>query len=148
MGWSTDGHLLSIGYESRTVDELIQVLRRAKVQVLVDVRLNAISRKRGFSKTALAMALRDAGIEYRHERSLGNPRDNREAFRRGEEAARQRYRRHLENGASPRRDEIVNLARSKRVALFCYEQQHDECHRSCIIDSALEAAPELRLVKL
>ena len=39
------------------------------------------SRKRGFSKTSLTAALAAAGIGYRHETELGNPPENRDAFR-------------------------------------------------------------------
>ncbi len=148
MGTRGGGQLLSIGYEQRTIDELVAILIENEVQVLVDVRLNAISRKPGFSKTALSTALFDAGIEYRHERRFGNPKDNREGFRRGHAAARRRYRNHLDNAVGETRDEIIDLAEAKRVALLCYERQHSECHRSCITDWALAAAPDLSLVEL
>ncbi|SEM69999.1 DUF488 domain-containing protein [Nonomuraea pusilla] len=49
-------------------------------ELLVDVRLTPISRKRGFSKTALATALAAAGIACRHMRALGNPKWNRAGF--------------------------------------------------------------------
>ena len=55
--------VVSVGYEGRSVEELVQVLRAEDVAVLVDIRLTPISRKRGLSKTALTRALRDAGIE-------------------------------------------------------------------------------------
>ena len=80
--------LVSVGYEGRSVDELIAVLRRYDVSLLVDVRLNAISRRPGFSKRALAEALHAAGIEYRHAPELGNPKENRAAFRAGHPDAR------------------------------------------------------------
>ena len=46
--------IVSVGYEGRSVDELVDALVDAGVSVLVDVRENAISRKRGLSKRALA----------------------------------------------------------------------------------------------
>jgi uncharacterized protein (DUF488 family) len=55
--------IVSIGYERRDIDELVELLRSEQVELLVDVRLNAISRKRGFSKTALTTALNAAGIQ-------------------------------------------------------------------------------------
>ena len=118
------------------------------VDILVDVRLNAISRKKGFSKSALAGVLAEAGIGYRHERELGNPKDNREPFRRGLKSARDRYVRHLGNGAGPVYDELVALAQTVRVALLCFERDHIECHRSCITDGALQADPSVVLLKL
>lgn len=73
--------IVSVGSEGRSVDELVDALADAGVSVLVDVRENAISRKRGLSKRALAEKLQARGITYVHEPTLGNPRDNRDGFR-------------------------------------------------------------------
>lgn len=140
--------IVSIGYERRDVAEVVALLSDHEVDVLVDVRLNAISRKRGFSKTALASALQEAGIEYRHERELGNPKDNRDAFRRGVEAARDRYRRHLSNGASAVYDAVIELADTSTVALLCFERDHHQCHRSCITDAAQANNGQLDVLRL
>lgn len=128
--------IYSVGYERRTIHELITLLDQYQIVVLVDVRLNAISRKQGFSKTALRKALEDADIGYIHKRHLGNPKDNREDFRQGSHSARQRYIEHLKNGASSAYQEIIEIAQAKRTALLCYERNHDECHRSCILAEA------------
>lgn len=140
--------LVSIGYQERNIEEIVSLLVENGVEVLVDVRLNAISRKRGFSKTALSDALAQAGIAYRHERELGNPRDNREPFRQGRASARNRYLAHLSNGASHACDEVAALAATTRVALLCYERDHVSCHRSCIVDTAQARDPSLRVVKV
>ena len=60
------GQLIGVGYEGLTISEYIQVLRDLQVSTLVDVRLNATSRKPGFSKTRLKGYLADAGIPYLH----------------------------------------------------------------------------------
>ena len=122
--------IVSVGYQERSVGELIDVLRQGEVEVLVDVRLNPISRKPGFSKNPLSQALAEAGISYRHERELGNPRENRDPFH------RERYEAHLREGGSAVYAELMELARSVRIALLCYERRHRDCHRSCILDLA------------
>ena len=60
------GDLCTVGYERRTVDELITTLTRAAVEVLVDVRLTPLSRKPGLSKNRIATRLYAAGIDYLH----------------------------------------------------------------------------------
>lgn len=142
------GALLSIGYEGRSLIEIVNLLLEHEVDVLVDVRLNAVSRKPGLSKTALSDALTSAGIEYLHERELGNPRDNRDEFRQGRKAARNRYLRRLSNGGLSAFSNTVDLAQTKRVALFCYERTHLECHRSCIAEKATRDDPSVELVEL
>lgn len=140
--------IASIGYERRTIDELVEMLLREGVEVVVDVRLNAISRKKGFSKTALSDALSDSGIEYRHERALGNPKDNRDPFRLGLPSARRRYSDHLSNGASGAYTAVVDLARNAPIALLCFERDHAQCHRSAILDRAQREDPELVVAEL
>lgn len=142
------GTIVSIGYEGRDFDEFLAVLRRNRVEVLVDVRLNPISRKKGFSKTALSAALADAGIEYRHVRELGNPKENRDLFRNGQAAlGRQVFLAHLNNGSRSAYDEVVELALTRRIALLCVESDDRECHRGCITDQAQDENPALSVVR-
>ena len=135
--------VVSIGYQQRSLEDLLELLQSYNVDMLVDVRLTPISRKRGFSKTALSNALSAVGIEYRHERELGNPKDNRDHFRRGLKAARDRYTNHLTNYAAAAYSRVVELVRSKRIALLCYERDHSACHRSCILELAKRDYPHL-----
>ena len=46
--------LFTIGYEGATVPALLETLREARVELLVDIRAVANSRRPGFAKTALA----------------------------------------------------------------------------------------------
>jgi uncharacterized protein (DUF488 family) len=131
----------SVGYEGRTVDAFVADLTARNVEILVDVRLNAISRRRGFSKTALGKELAAAGIEYRHLRALGNPRDNRPAFGGdGVEAGRAVYRELLDAPAAAAEfEQLTELASSRKVAVMCFESDEIRCHRKVIIDALLTA---------
>jgi len=132
----------TIGYQDRTVDELIDVLRSARVKILVDVRLTPLSRKAGLSKNGLAARLRDAGMDYVHLRQLGNPRDNRNALRRGDKAAVARYQDVLRTPEGQAAlDQLLRLARQHRVALMCFEREAAECHRSMVADALSEIEP-------
>ena len=51
--------LATIGYEASTQDAVIARLKAAGVELLVDVRAVAASRRAGFSKTVLAASLAD-----------------------------------------------------------------------------------------
>jgi uncharacterized protein (DUF488 family) len=60
------------GHGTRTSEELVEMLRRARVQTLVDVRRYPGSRRNPqFNRDALAKALEAAGIRYRHVEALG-----------------------------------------------------------------------------
>ena len=67
----TPSQLLTIGYEGRTLESYLNALLQASVTVLCDVRRNAISRKYGFSKNALARACDGVGNRYEHLPELG-----------------------------------------------------------------------------
>ncbi|WP_382304057.1 DUF488 family protein [Herbiconiux sp. UC225_62] len=129
-----------IGYEGLTLDAFVSKLRINSIDTLVDVRLNAISRKRGFSKRALSEALEAAGITYVHLPALGNHRDNRAGY--GElrtdlaQEVRDRFRAVLQSEAAVAALELVaDLARDKNVALFCYEYDEQHCHREQVLDA-------------
>ncbi len=145
--YNGDGTLVSIGYEGKTVGDLVAQLLGQDVRVLVDVRLTPLSRKPGLSKTKLAAALRAAGIEYVHHRALGNPKDNRAGFRAGEPESLARYREVLDTtDASDALAHVCELLDGGAVALLCFEHDHAECHRNIVVDRVLETRPNAAVV--
>ncbi|MGH8886271.1 MAG: DUF488 family protein [Egibacteraceae bacterium] len=141
--------LYSIGYEGRTIKQFVETLQLAGVDVLVDVRLTAVSRKPGFSKTRLSESLAVAGIDYVHERLLGNPKDNRDAFRGDDlEAGRRRFAKVLSNGSSDALDRLVVRACDAKVAVLCVERDSSRCHRQVITEAAQDLRPSLIVVDL
>lgn len=141
------GTLVSIGYEGKTVDDLVDQLLEQGVRVLVDVRLTPLSRKPGLSKTKLSKALAAAGIGYVHHRALGNPKDNRAGFRAGEPESHARYRDVLKTAAAT--DALAHVSElldSGVVALLCFEQDHAECHRDIVVRQLMKARPDAAVV--
>lgn len=140
--------IYTVGYEKRDLASFIELLRLHGVERLIDVRLTPLSRKPGFSKTKLGEALAQVGIGYLHLRELGNPADNRDAFRAGDHGAVQRYRAKLDNGSRPAVEQVVDLAREQDVAMLCFEREHASCHRHVIADLAQEMEPGLVVIPL
>lgn len=135
--------IVSVGYEGRTIEAFVADLQRVGVRTVADVRLNAVSRKAGFSKTRLKEALAAAGIGYRHLRSLGNAKENREPFWDGRvEEGRRVFRETLR---SPEAEasllELANMAADEVIAVLCFESDMEMCHRKVIIDEVIDAAP-------
>jgi uncharacterized protein (DUF488 family) len=128
--------LSGVGYEGRTPEELVSELHEAGVDLVVDVRLNALSRRPGFSKRALAEALAGDGISYVHEPTLGNPAENRPGFRRPgtRRGARDRYRQTVRRRGQAALDRVALHARDSHVALLCVEREAEACHRTVILD--------------
>ena len=139
----TPSGLFSIGYEGRDVDGFVGELSEAGVTMVADVRLTPLSRKPGFSKTKLGQHLGEAGIDYLHLRSLGNPKDNRPPFWEGRiEEGRARFRTLLEApGAVSALTELAGHAERQRVAVLCFERDEHRCHRKVILDEIRGIAP-------
>lgn len=139
------GNVLGWGYEGRTADELVAFAVDHAAHTVVDVRLNAVSRKRGFSKRNLDETLGAAGLTYVHFRALGNPRDNRDGFASPRSAAgtQAHHRFASEVLRAPEAQEalkrLAELTQVGNVVLLCYEADGSLCHRSLVV-SALSAA--------
>ena len=135
-------NVVGFGYEGCTVDDMCAELADRGVTLVCDIRLNPISRKPGLSKSALAAALRSAGIEYRHLRALGNPKWNRSGFGGTDDelvAARQVYVDTVlgDPAAQAALDEVRDQAARARVALLCFEHDETRCHRSAVLSELL-----------
>ncbi|QQN73823.1 DUF488 family protein [Croceicoccus sp. YJ47] len=130
----------TIGYEQATVPALIDALTAAGIELLVDVRALPLSRRPGFSKTALAGAAQEAGIAYRHMKPLGTPKEGREAARKGDRATLERvYEGQLElPEALAAGAELRDLALHHRTAMLCFCRDASKCHRSILHAAMLD----------
>jgi uncharacterized protein (DUF488 family) len=127
--------LFTIGYQQALPGAVLSELKRAKVDLLVDTRAVAASRRPGFSKRQFAAALDEAGIAYLHLQKLGTPAQGRQAARAGDLDTLWRiYDQHIKTpAAQDALGELVALIKSgKRICLLCYERDPKECHRSRI----------------
>ena len=134
----------TIGYESTSVSRFLDALRGAGVELLVDVRALASSRRSGFAKTRLAANLAEADIDYLHLRGLGTPAEGRAAARAGRVGEmREIFAAHLATeGAQRELETLAELVRSgRRVCLLCYEADPADCHRSLVADALGERLP-------
>jgi uncharacterized protein (DUF488 family) len=123
----------TIGYEGRTPDEFVATLKAEGIRRLVDVRELPMSRKKGFSKSALAARLEAEGIAYTGLRRLGAPREARHRLRdTGEwDSFAPVYLAHLDKEPDAIA-ECAALAKSEPVALLCFERNAKDCHRGLL----------------
>ncbi len=129
--------LFTIGYQQATSAAVLNELTRAGVELLVDTRAVAASRRPGFSKRQLAAGLDQIDIAYLHLQKLGTPKQGRDAARGGDLPRLFRiYQAHLKNpDAQEQLDELTALVRSGRaVCLLCYERDVGHCHRKRIAE--------------
>ena len=139
--------IFTIGYEGATVPEFLAALRKAGVERVIDVRALPLSRRPGFSKSALRNALAEAGMDYVHLKSLGTPSAGRTAARAGRHADMARiYAGQLELPEAIAQSAVMlKLAREKPSALLCMERDPAVCHRTLLIDAVAAEADVVHL---
>ena len=138
--------LFTIGYEGADTERFTAALRAAGVATLADVRAVAASRKRGFSKSALAAGLSEAGIAYAHLRGLGTPKAGREAARAHDAGLMRRIycEEVLETGAGQTAlDALAALAEAGPTCLVCFERDPERCHRRILSERLAERGFEV-----
>ena len=129
--------LFTIGYEGDSIDGYLDRLIQNNVRLLCDVRRNPLSRKAGFSRGQLANYCGKVGIEYRHLPELGIPSHRRQELntQADYDALFEVYRR---EDLPSMRPAILNLGQLfdeyQRIALTCFEKEHQCCHRHCVAD--------------
>jgi uncharacterized protein (DUF488 family) len=133
--------LYTIGHSTRTLEELIGLLRENGVETLADVRLIPRSRKwPHFNDESLGRELPKAGIEYVPMRSLGGRRRpakdsvnsgwHNESFR--------GYADYMQSAAfESALRQLIETAAAHPTAIMCAEAVPWRCHRSLISDAML-----------
>lgn len=138
--------LYTAGYEGVDIATFIQRLQDAGVNQIIDVRKYPISRKRGFSKTALSQRLAEASIAYRHMPQLGCPKPIRERYKRdGDWSA---YEDDFVKYIATQRDtlnQVLAEARTTFSCLICFEADASFCHRRLVAEASKEIQPRLTI---
>lgn len=131
--------VFTIGYEGRDVAAFMNLLVGNKVTLLVDVRQNAFSFKKGFSKKPLQTELGRIGISYVHMPLLGTDQESRREYRRTGDFDRlaQMYSKRLDDNRE-HYEGLKNLTSRESVAMMCFEDDFSRCHRSIIAERLVE----------
>jgi uncharacterized protein (DUF488 family) len=143
--------LYTIGYQGRTLGQLIGRLTRNDVRTLLDIRQSARSRRPEFNGSRIAAAVERAGITYRHVPELGSSRKLRKQLYLTNDFDRFAgfYLAYVRRW---RMSELQDLARTAQregsVAILCYESDHEACHRSIVAAEALRTQRKLEILHL
>jgi uncharacterized protein (DUF488 family) len=124
--------IFTVGYERVSIEKFIRKLVEKKIQRIIDVRCNPISRKPGFSKTALRTKLQEAGIEYVHLPELGIPSSLRKSLQTDDDysALFLYYEEHILPNVAEKIAEAITLLKEMPSAFLCFEEDPKHCHRT------------------
>jgi uncharacterized protein (DUF488 family) len=143
--------IYTIGFTKTTAEHFFQRLSDARIERLLDVRLNNSSQLAGFAKAQdLAYFVqRLIGATYEHEPLLAPTQEMLDAYkkRKGDWAA---YEREFMALMDRRRIAAILLPSDfeRRTALLCSEATAENCHRRLVIEYLAERWPTVEAVHL
>lgn len=139
--------VFTIGHSTRSIEELLDLLRQNGVGLLVDVRRFPGSRRHPqFNSEALARSLDDAGIRYRHESDMGGRRTGRaDSPNQGwRNTSFRAYADHLDTPEFRAALDRLTADAAANPAIMCAEAVPWRCHRRLIADALVASGVEVR----
>lgn len=139
--------IYTVGHSTRSVDELLALLREHRVACLVDVRRFPTSKRYPhFAKDALVASLEAAQIAYVHEPDMGGYRKPRpdSANTAWRVAGFRGYADHMETPEfQAALEQVIERAGRAPTAIMCAEITHRRCHRQLIADALVARGLEV-----
>lgn len=133
--------LYTIGYEGIRIEAFAPYLAEHGIEMIVDVRQLPLSRKPGFSKSALAANLSRHDLGYMHRPELGCPKLIRNQYRENKDW--NQYAKSFLTYIATQDKALSNLANFASLttcALLCFEADYNFCHRSMVADAVAHRA--------
>jgi uncharacterized protein (DUF488 family) len=129
----------TVGHSTLPIERFLAVLRAHGIERLADVRTVPRSRRNPqFNADALALSLRDAGIEYVPLRELGGLRKPR-ADSPNSGWRNDSFRGYADYMQTPEfargLERLLDLGSERRTAIMCAEAVPWRCHRSLVADA-------------
>lgn len=122
------------GYEGMSVEGFFNRLLKQGIRLLIDVRANPVSRKYGFAGSRLRQFCERLGLSYRHEPSVGIPRETRSEL--NDLASYRRLFRYYEefilSAQFKKTAELGRIMSEIPSVLVCFEKDVERCHRGCL----------------
>jgi len=119
------------GYEGESVDCFFQKLLKARVERILDVRNNPVSRKFGFSKKTLRRLSGQIDMGYVHLPELGVPPSYRRSLESFEDyqALMEEYENSILPAVKESQVKAARLMKNRPSVLVCFEADTRCCHR-------------------
>jgi uncharacterized protein (DUF488 family) len=141
--------ILTIGHSTRTLEQLVALLKLHGVRQLADVRTIPRSRRNPqFNRQTLAAELQRAGILYIHLPGLGGlrrPNANSPLNAGWRSAGFRGYADYMQTPEFEQHiEQLLVLAKQKPLAVMCAEAVPWRCHRSLVADAMVARGVEVR----
>jgi uncharacterized protein (DUF488 family) len=129
--------IFTIGFTKKSAGQFFGLLRDARIEQLLDVRLNNVSQLAGFTKRDdLAFFLGEiCDASYRHEPLLAPTQDMLDEYKKGGGSWSQYEERFLDLMSSRHiESQLERRLFEPRTVLLCSEPTADRCHRRLVVE--------------
>ena len=125
----------SIGYEKRSIEELISILKKYRITQVIDLREKAFSRIPAYRKEKLKEILQNNDIFYYNFKQLGAPASLRKALNESKDYREFfcEYEEYL-NTQHLEYELLKKVISTAPTVLLCYERDPEFCHRKIITE--------------
>jgi uncharacterized protein (DUF488 family) len=131
--------IFTIGHSTRSIEELISLLKAYEIQTVIDIRTIPKSRHNPqFNQNSLKKSLKKSKIGYRHLKELGGLRHPlKDSINTGWiNASFQGYADYMQTPSFQKGlEKLETIAFQKRCALLCAEAVPWRCHRNLVADA-------------
>lgn len=127
-----DCAIYTAGYEGLQIDAFLNILLKAGIQQVIDVRFNPVARRYGFHKSTLARLCGNLRIQYRHVPEVGIPSESRANLQQAADY-KKLFQNYKQEVLSVQQDSVKTISEwvaSKPSVLVCMEADPCFCHRS------------------
>jgi len=139
--------LYTIGFTQKSLRQFVGLLREARVDGVVDIRLNNTSQLAGYAKRDdLAFVLELCGIGYLEEKQLAPTQPLLDAYHRDHDwpAYEKQFQSLL--AERPIADVMTTIyQRFERPCLLCAEPEPSHCHRRLVAEAFAQLRPDLQV---
>jgi len=132
---------LTIGHSNHTIEELVQLLNRHRVDVIVDVRSMPYSKRQPqFNREALQQSLRARNVAYLYMGDRLGARYSDPKLIRPDGRVDLKRVAELPAFQSAIQSIVQAVEKGHRIALMCSEGDPFDCHRFVLVSRALQSA--------
>ncbi|MEW6608697.1 MAG: DUF488 domain-containing protein [bacterium] len=144
--------IYTIGFTRKSLEIFIKLLQKARITLVVDIRLNNTSQLAGYSKGKDLEFLLNAGfgITYRHELQLAPTEDILNQYKKDNNW--NRYENDFLKSLEKNKVSILKLGKelmkNQTICLLCTEPTVDKCHRRLIAEFWAKNLPDIEVYHL
>lgn len=142
-------NIYTAGYQGMQIDAFLNMLLRAGVKMIIDVRSNPISRSYGYHKKTLARLSGFLDIEYNHFPELGIESLSRKNLVTLDDYNQvfKIYKKSILSKSISEIENVSSLIQTKPAVLICQEEDNQYCHRR-ILAGILSKKTSMEIVEL